>query len=108
MTVTGRAEGPSHERDRLGAVGPGTVSGPVFASSLLAAARELRAATFEIDAERLPDLVKAGGHLERHSVGQDRADHSRLRPGAAPPPARGLGHTGPHVARERSPICHPH
>lgn len=66
MTVTGRAEGPSHERDRLGAVGPGTVSGPVFASSLLAAARELRAATFEIDAERLPDLVKAGGHLERH------------------------------------------
>ena len=66
MTVTGRAEGPSHERDKLGALGPGTVSAPVVASSVLAAARKLRAATFEVDAERLPDLVKAGGHLERH------------------------------------------
>ena len=65
MTVTGRAEGPSHERDKLGALGPGTASA-VFASSVLSAAQELRAATFEVDPERLPDLVKAGGHLERH------------------------------------------
>ncbi len=50
MTVTGRAEGPSHERDKLGALGPGPAFAPVFASSVLSAARELRAATFEVDA----------------------------------------------------------
>jgi menaquinone-specific isochorismate synthase len=66
MTVTGRAEGPAHERDKPATRGRGTLSGPLLASDVLAAARALRAATLEIETEGLANLVKAGGQLERH------------------------------------------
>jgi menaquinone-specific isochorismate synthase len=35
-------------------------------SSILTAARQLRAVTFDVDAETLPDLVRAGGYPDRH------------------------------------------
>jgi menaquinone-specific isochorismate synthase len=39
---------------------------PASAAALLAAARRLRAVTVEVDPEKLPDLVRAGGHPGRH------------------------------------------
>jgi menaquinone-specific isochorismate synthase len=71
VTVTGRARPPWQEDDHPGAVpssasDDGEIAPRIVAARIVAEAQQLRAFTREVDAGRLPDLVKAGGCAGRH------------------------------------------
>jgi menaquinone-specific isochorismate synthase len=65
MTVTGRAAGARDQEEQPGPLRSTAPFAHTSTSALVAEAQQLRAVTVEVDLEKLPDLVKAGGHPGR-------------------------------------------
>jgi menaquinone-specific isochorismate synthase len=67
MRVSSRAQGPTATGGQTETVQPGaTRRANANVSDILAAARQLRAFSFEMDPAAIPDLVRAGGHPDRY------------------------------------------